>query len=101
LDKTIDLDAHRGIAAQKATELRRLIKEVADDRERLRRRQDELERFLAAAPSTNWNEACEKIKYLLSLFAETAQGQDPRRQALIADVLDEIERLLAQAEPHA
>jgi hypothetical protein len=100
LEKTVDLDARRGMAAQKATELRRLVKEVAEDRERLKRRQDELERFLTAAPATTWSEAAEKIRYLLSLFAETAQGQDPRRQALIADVLTEIERLLASAEHH-
>jgi hypothetical protein len=28
-DKTIDLDHHRGMAAQKATELRRLLADVA------------------------------------------------------------------------
>ena len=33
-DRPIELDSHRGMAAQKATELRRLLSEVAEDRAR-------------------------------------------------------------------
>ena len=39
-DKTIDLDRHRGMAAQKATELRRLLADVEADERALRLRQD-------------------------------------------------------------
>jgi hypothetical protein len=95
IDETVDLDKHRGMAAQKATELRRLVHEVADDRARLKERQDALESFLVAAPATNWTDAAEKMRYLLSLFAATSEAQDPRRQTLIANLLDDIERLLA------
>ncbi len=49
-DRTIDLDQHRGIAAQKATELRRLMANVEANENELRRRQDELEAHLLAAP---------------------------------------------------
>ena len=42
-EKTIDLDQHRGMAAQKATELRRLLADVEADQKALRLRQDELE----------------------------------------------------------
>ena len=42
-DKTIDLDQHRGMAAQKATELRRLVADVEANEQALRLRQDELE----------------------------------------------------------
>jgi hypothetical protein len=42
-DKTIDLDQHRGMAAQKATDLRSLLADVEADQSALRRRQDELE----------------------------------------------------------
>jgi len=55
IDKPIDLDRHRGMAAQKAIDLRRL-----------RLRQDELEAHLLAAPAANWGEAAEKARYLLN-----------------------------------
>ena len=94
-DRTIELDQHRGMAAQKATELRRLVSEVADDRAKLKARQDELEKFLVAAPAADWSEATEKARYLLSLFAATSEAEDPRRKTLIANLLDDFKRLLA------
>jgi hypothetical protein len=42
-DKTIDLDQRRGMAAQKATGLRRLLADVEADQSALRLRQGELE----------------------------------------------------------
>lgn len=92
-DKTIDLDQHRGMAAQKATDLRRLLTEVEANERVLRLRQDELESHLVAAPAANWQEASEKARYLLNLFAATLAAQDPRRQRLIAAVLADFERL--------
>ena len=52
-DKTIDLDNHRGMAAQKATDLRRLLAEVQANETALRLRQEELESHLIAAPAAN------------------------------------------------
>jgi hypothetical protein len=92
-DKTIDLDRHRGMAAQKATELRRLLAEVEANETALRLRQNELETHLMAAPAANWHEAAEKARYLLSLFAATLAAQDPRRKKLIAAVLADFDRL--------
>jgi hypothetical protein len=92
-EKTVDLDKHRGMAAQKATELRRLLSEVAANEETLRDRQRELEDQLLATPSLSWEEAAEKARYLLSLFASSLAGQDPRRQMLIARVLEDFVRL--------
>ena len=92
-DKTIELDQHRGMAAQKATELRRLLSEVAANETALRLRQDELEAHLIAAPAENWHEAAEKARYLLNLFAATLAAEDPRRKKLIAAVLADFERL--------
>ena len=92
-DKTIDLDQHRGMAAQKATGLRRLLSEVEANERTLRLRQAELESHLVAAPAANWQEAAEKARYLLNLFANTLAAEDPRRQNLIAAVLDDFERL--------
>jgi hypothetical protein len=92
-DKTIDLDQHRGMAAQKATELRRLLTAVAANEQELRLRQDELESHLLAAPAANWHEAAEKASYLLKLFGATLAAEDPRRQKLIAAVLADFRRL--------
>jgi hypothetical protein len=92
-DKPVELDQRRGMAAQKATDLRRLLADVEANERALRLRQDELEAHLVAAPSENWPEAAEKARYLLKLFANTLTAEDPRRQKLIAAVLDDFERL--------
>jgi hypothetical protein len=42
-DRPVDLDEHRGMAAQKSTELRRRLHEVQVDQAALRQRQDEFE----------------------------------------------------------
>ena len=97
-DKTIDLDAHRGMAAQKATDIRRLLAEVEANERALRLRQDELESHLVAAPAANWHEAAEKARYLLNLFANSLAAQDPRRQKLIVAVLSDFERLEKEVE---
>jgi len=100
-DRTIDLDEHRGTAAQKATELRRLRLGVQADQEALKARQDALEKMLLALPATGWPEAVEKARYLLAVLAETPMGADRRRRRLIADVLADFERLLDDsAGPH-
>lgn len=89
-DKAVELDKHRGMAAQKATDLRRLLAEVAANERALRTAQDELEAQLIAAPASNWEEAADKVRYLLSVLAETPSGQDPRRKTLIQAVLDDF-----------
>jgi hypothetical protein len=96
-DKTIDLDQHRGMAAQKATELRRLLADVETNEKTLRLRQAELESHLLAAPAANWHEAAEKARYLLNLFSATLVTQDPRRQKLIAAVLADFARLSGES----
>jgi hypothetical protein len=97
-DRPVTLDSHRGMAAQKATEVRRLLAEVAANQEALRERQEELETQLIAAPSASWAEAAEKARYLLKLFAATPTAQDPRRQTLVASVLEDFTRLTAAEE---
>ncbi|MGC1356029.1 MAG: hypothetical protein WA851_09615 [Xanthobacteraceae bacterium] len=92
-NKTIDLDQHRGMAAQKATNLRRLLADVDANAKALRVRQEELESQLLAAPAASWPEAAEKARYLLELFSAALAGEDPRRQKLIAAVLADFERL--------
>lgn len=92
-EKTIDLDQHRGMSAQKATNLRRLLSDVEANEKALRLRQEELETHMLAAPAPNWQAAADKARYLLNLFAATATAQDPRRQTLIVAVLEDFERL--------
>jgi len=91
--QTIELDTRRGMAAQKATELRRLMSEVSANEELLRSRQKELEEQLLATPATTWADAADKARYLLSLYASSPAAQDPRRQLLIARVLEDFVRL--------
>ena len=89
----IVLDQHRGMAAQEATEIRRRLAEVEADQAALRDRRTQLEKFLLAAPASTWPEAAEKARYLIGLFATTSTARDPRRQKLIAGVLDDFARL--------
>jgi prolyl-tRNA editing enzyme YbaK/EbsC (Cys-tRNA(Pro) deacylase) len=96
-EKTIDLDQHRGMAAQKATGLRRLLAGVQENEKALRLRQDELETHLLASPAANWEEAAEKAGYLLNLFAATLAAEDPRRQKLVAAVLADFKRLSGES----
>ena len=97
----VDLDRRRGMAAQKATELRRLLSEVEANERLLRIRQQELEDQLLAAPALTWADAADKARYLLSLFANSPAAQDPRRQMLIARVLEDFVRLLADSQEEA
>jgi hypothetical protein len=92
-DKPVILDQHRGMAAQKATEVRRLLTEVVANEQALRETQDRLEAQLIAAPATTWEEAADKARYLLSVLGASPSGQDPRRQTLIKAVLDDFSRL--------
>jgi hypothetical protein len=90
---TIELDDHRGMVAQKATELRRLLTEIEANEVLLRERQKSLEEQLLAAPALTWEEAADKARYLLALFASSPAAQDPRRQMLIARLLEDFMRL--------
>jgi len=93
-DDPVDLDERRGMAAQQATEMRRQrLHEFQADQAALRRRQEELERLLLAAPAETWPEAAAKAQYLIQLFAATAEAQDPRRKELIAHALDDLAQL--------
>jgi len=91
--RTIKLDEHRGMAAQKATELRRQLVAVDEEHLALKARQEELETQLIAAPATTWPEAGEKARYLIGLLSATPAARDPRRKKLIANVLEDLRRL--------
>jgi hypothetical protein len=92
-NEPVELDERRGMNAQKDTEIRRRLHEVQVDQAALHERQAELERFLIDAPAQSLAEAVAKARYLILLFARTAEAQDARRQKLIAGVLDDLTRL--------
>src|ERR1700736_333954 len=92
-DKPVKLDEHRGMAAQKATDLPRLLAEVAANELALRATHDEMAAPFVVALASNWEEPADKVRYLLSVLAATPTGQDPRRKALIQAVLDDFNRL--------
>ena len=100
-DNPIMLDERRSMIAQRATELRRQLVEVETDQRALRQRRTELEKFLVAAPADSWQEAADKARYLIGLFAMTSAAREPRRQKLIASVLDDFTRLADQPRADA
>ena len=81
-DDPVELDEHRGMAAQKLTEIRRRLNEVQADQAPLRRRQEEFECHALAAASTTWAEAAAEARYLILLCAETSEARNPRRKEL-------------------
>ena len=89
-DKPVQLDEHRGMAAQKSTETRPRSLEVLADHVALLGRQEEFERHAVSAPSTTWCEVAEKATFDFRLFRCNTQGREPRRQELIARVLDDF-----------
>ena len=93
MEPPVILDRHRGMAAQHATDLRRLLAEAEENEAALRQRQEDLEDRLATAPTTTWTEAADRARYLLKLFLDTTQGRDPRRQKLVASLLEDFARL--------
>lgn len=97
-DKPVNLDEHRGMAAQKDTEIRRDLRQVQVDQAALRARQEKLETLLLAAPAATWLEAAAKARYLIELFAATPDAQDPRRRKIIASALEDLTRLSDQNE---
>ena len=92
-DEPIELDQHRGMAAQKATGSRRLLAEVEANERALRLRREELESHMIAAPAANWREAAEKARYIVGLYAATLGVGDTQRRTLVDAVLADLQRL--------
>ena len=68
-DTPVDLDKHRGMASQKATDIRRVLAEVEANAKVLRDRQGVLENQLLSSPAASWLEAAAKARYVLNLYA--------------------------------
>ncbi len=96
-DNPVDLDTRRGMAAQKATDLRRLLSEVDANEKLLRDRQLELESHLLAVPATSWAEAAAKARYVMNLYAASLSVDDSQKRELVAAVLADFTRLSEEA----
>jgi hypothetical protein len=94
-DDPVELDSRRGMAAQKATGIRRILAEVESNAKALRDRQQELEEHLLATPALTWPEAAAKARYVLNLYAASLSAQDTHHRDLVAIVLDDFSRLSA------
>jgi hypothetical protein len=92
-DEPLDLDRHRGMAAQKATDLRRTLMEVESHAKQLRDRQTDLESQLLSIPAASWPEAAAKARYILNLYAAGLSPEDTRHRDLVAAILDDFTRL--------
>ena len=92
-DKPLDLDKHRGMAAQKATNIRRILAEVENNAMVLRHRQGILEAELLAVPAESWPEAAAKARYVLNLYAASLTPDDTHYRDLVAAVLADFARL--------
>ena len=92
-DEPLDLDKHRGMAAQKATEIRRVLAEVENNARQLRERQSALEDQLLSVQAASWPEAAAKARYILNLYAAGLAPGDSHHRDLVAAVLDDFARL--------
>ena len=92
-DHPVDLDKHRGMAAQKATDLRRALAEVETHVRELREREADLENRMMTVPAASWPEAAVKARHLLNLYAAGLPAEDTRHRALVAALFDDFVRL--------
>src|SRR5438477_12926952 len=92
-DNPVDLDKHRGMAAQKATDIRRVLADVEANAKLLRDRQGVVEIQLRAVPAASWPEAAAKARYVLNLYAAGLSPDDTHHRDLVAAVLADLTRL--------
>jgi hypothetical protein len=96
VDEPLDLDSHRGMAAQKATDIRRVLAEVETHARELRERRAAVEDYLLSAPAASWPEAAAKARYVLKLYAAGLPPEDTRHRDLVAAILEDFARLIEQ-----
>ena len=91
-DEPLDLDKHRGMAAQKATDLRRALAEVERNARELREQQADFEKLLSV-PAASWPDAAAKARYVFNLYAAMLPTEDTHHRDLVAAILDDFARL--------
>jgi len=88
-DEPLDLDKHRGMAAQKAW---RVLADVESNARDLRERQGVLESQLLSVPAASWSEAVAKARYVLNLYAAGLAPADTHHRDLVAAVFADFAR---------
>jgi hypothetical protein len=96
-DKPLELDKHRGMAAQKATDIRRSLADVETTATDLRARLAVVEGQLLSATATSWPEAAAKARYVLNLYAASLAPTDSHHRDLVAAVLADFTRLSSES----
>jgi hypothetical protein len=92
-DKPLDLDKHRGMAAQKATDIRRALAEVENNERQLRERQGALESQLLSVQAASWPEAAAKARYVLNLYVAELGPGDAHHRDLVEAIFADFARL--------
>ena len=96
-EEPLDLDKHRGMAAQKATDIRRTLAEVESHARDLRDRQAVLENQFLSVSAASWPEAAAKARYVLNLYAAGLAPDDTHHRDLVAAVLADFARLSGES----
>ena len=96
-EKPVDLDKHRGMAAQKATDLRRVLADVEANAKLLRDHQAAVELQLLTVPANSWPEAVAKARYVLNLYAADLSPADTHHRDLVTAVLADLTRLVGES----
>jgi hypothetical protein len=96
-EKPLDLDKHRGMAAQKATDIRRALAEVESNARDLRDQQAILENHLLTVSAASWPEAAAKARYVLNLYAAGLAPDDTHHRDVVAAVLADFARLSGES----
>ena len=92
-DSPVDLDKHRGMAAQKATDIRRMLADVEANAKLLRDRQGVVEIQLLSVPAASWPEAAAKARYVLNLYAAGLSLDDTHHRDLVGAIMADFVRL--------
>jgi hypothetical protein len=92
-DTPVELDKHRGMKSQKATDIRRVLAEVEANAKVQRDRQSVLESQLLIVQAVSWPEAAAKARYVLNLYAAGLAASDTHHRDLVAAVLADFARL--------
>jgi len=92
-DNPVDLDKHRGMAAQKATDIRRVLADVEANAKLLRDRQGVVEIQLLTVPAASWPEAAAKARYVLNLYAAELAPDDSHHRDLVGAIMADFARL--------
>lgn len=96
-DEPLDLDKHRGIAARKATDIRRALAAIESNARNLRDRQAVVEEQLLTVSAVSWAEAAAKARYVLNLYAAALAPEDTHHRDLVAAVLADFARLSGES----